>query len=33
MDLVFCGISVAFFVLTYGLQALCERLAGKEQAR
>lgn len=31
MDLLFVGISVAFFVVTYGLQVLCERLAVTER--
>jgi hypothetical protein len=33
MDLVFVGISVAFFVVTYGLQVLCERLAVTERVK
>jgi len=30
MDLTFLGVTVVFFAATYGLQLICERLAGKD---
>ena len=33
MDIVFIGIVVGFFAITWGLVELCGRLAAKEQAK